>query len=91
MYNQKQCQTHMETKDLLRKCLITGRLNPEQSQKVKEEIFKRCHMNTANSGDRMNWSNWINSKCPPNRFVQDKINESLTSLGYEPIYKNTES
>ena len=81
----------METKELLRNCLITGNLNPKQSQEVKEEIFKLCNMNIANGNDRMNWSNWINAKCPPNRFVQGKINESLISLGYEPIYDISES
>ena len=79
----------MERKNLLRNFLMAGKLNPIQAQEVKEKIFETCKMSNSNVSDRMNWSNWINAKCQPNRFVQDQINQALNSLGYESIYEIT--
>lgn len=86
-----QCKTiiipnNMETKNLLRNFLITGSINPMQQEHIKDKIFEACKMNKIDAKDRMNWSNWVNAKVTPNRFVQAQIDDVMASMGYKKIY-----
>lgn len=72
--------------NLLRKVLITGQINVEMHNRIKNEIFIECHMNSSLHKDRALWSSWINCKSVPNRFCQAAINSVLTRHNITPIY-----
>lgn len=76
----------MEKKELLRKVLIAGTINPETSDKIKDEIFNECHMDKTKHKDRALWSAWITCKSVPNRFCQISINNVLLRNQLEAIY-----
>lgn len=73
-------------KDLLRKVLIEGEINPLTYEKIKAEIFVECHLDKTQSRDRALWSTWINGRSVPNRFCQNQINFVLTRNQIKPIY-----
>lgn len=75
--------------DLLKKVLISGTFNVEKSEQIKKEIFDECGMDSKNSRDRANWSNWINGRSKPNRFYGENINKVLNRYQIEPIYDYT--
>lgn len=73
-------------KNLLRNTLIAGEINVETFEKIKKDIFKECHLNTAQSKDRALWSMWINAKSVPNRYCQVAINNILNKYQINSIY-----
>lgn len=72
--------------DLLKKVLISGTINVEKFEQIKKEIFNECKMNSQDSRDRANWSNWINARVTPSRFYRKKINEVLDRYQLKPTY-----
>lgn len=76
----------MNKKELLRKVLIAGTINPETSDRIKDEIFTECHMNKALHRDRALWSSWITCKSVPSRPYQVGINTVLQRHQIEAIY-----
>lgn len=73
-------------KDLLKKVLKCGTLNPEKSEQIRKEIYEECGMHMSIHKDRALWSAWIRGKSTPNRFCQTSINAVLVRNQLSAIY-----